>query len=61
MGGPPLAPDERAALAAYDHVVFVARRAFAPPAAPDLVPVFAAPRFALFAVVGHIDAAGSGR
>jgi len=50
MGGPPLDAEERKALGAYDNVVFVARNPFAPPVAAALVPVFAAPRFALFAV-----------
>jgi hypothetical protein len=49
-GGPALDATERAALAGYDHIVFVGRAAFIPPAAKPLVPVFAAPRFALFAV-----------
>ncbi len=49
-GGPPLDAAERAALAQYDHVVFVGRTAFAVPAAAPLVPDFSAPRFALFAV-----------
>jgi hypothetical protein len=48
--GPPLDAAERAALAGYDHVVFVGRTGFAQPAGKSLVPVFAAPRFALFAV-----------
>jgi hypothetical protein len=62
--GPPLDAAERAALAGYDHVVFVGRAAFTAPAARPLVPVFAAPRFALFAVAaegGGIDAARAGR
>jgi len=50
MGGPPLDAEERKALDAYDDIVFVARNPFAPPLATALVPVFAAPRFALFAV-----------
>jgi hypothetical protein len=49
-GGPPLSPAERAALAAYDYIAFAGRRPFAMPAAEPLVPVFAAPRFALFAL-----------
>ncbi len=61
-GGPPLDPAERAALARYDHVVFVGRTAFVPPAAPPLLPLFAAPRFALFAVArGSLDAPGGAR
>jgi hypothetical protein len=49
-GGPPLDAAERAALARYDHIVFVGRDAFSVPPAPALVPEVAAPRFALFAV-----------
>jgi hypothetical protein len=54
--GPPLDASERATLAGYDHIVFVGRGAFAPPAARPLVPVFAAPRLALYAVAA--DGAG---
>jgi hypothetical protein len=61
-GGTPLDGAERAALGGYDHVVFVGRLPFAAPSAPALLPVFAAPRFALFAVVpGSLDAAGGAR
>ena len=61
-GGPPLDADERAALAQYDDVVFVDRATFTPPVAPPLVPVFAAPRFALFAVAdGGLDVPGGAR
>ncbi len=61
-GGPPLDAAERAALAQYDDIVFVGRAAFAAPAAQPLLPVFAAPRFALFAVAGGgLDATGSAR
>jgi hypothetical protein len=52
-GGPALDAGERAALADYDHIVFVGRVDFAPPMAKPLVPVFAAPRFALFAVAAE--------
>jgi hypothetical protein len=52
-GGPALDAGERAALADYDHIVFVGRVDFAPPIAKLLVPVFAAPRFALFAVAAE--------
>jgi hypothetical protein len=61
MGGPPLDADERKALGDYDDVVFVGRNAFAPPASITLVPVVAAPRFALFAVAPDIDAGPAGR
>jgi len=61
MGGPPLDADERKALSDYDDVVFVGRDAFAPPASITLVPVVAAPRFALFAVARDIDASPAGR
>jgi hypothetical protein len=61
-GGPPLDAAERAALAQYDDIVFVGRTAFALPPVPPLVPVFAAPRFALFAVAGGgLDAPGGAR
>ncbi len=61
-GGPPLDGAERAALAGYDHVVFVGRAPFLAPSAPPLLPVFAAPRFALFAVApSSLDAAGGAR
>jgi hypothetical protein len=52
-GGPALDASERAALADYDHIVFVGRFDFAPPTAELLVPVFAAPRFALFAIAAE--------
>jgi hypothetical protein len=61
-GGPALDEGERRALAQYDHVVFVDRVEFAPPSAAGLEPVFAAPRFKLFAVAGGgIDAGAGGR
>ena len=61
-GGPPLDPAERAALARFDHVVFVGRRNFTAPSAPPLLPDFTAPRFALFAVAGGaLDAGGHAR
>jgi hypothetical protein len=61
-GGPPLDAAERAALARYDHLVFVGRSGFAVPAAPLLVPDFAAPRFALFAIAGGgLDEPGRAR
>lgn len=63
-GGPPLDAGERAALAAYDDIVFVGRTAFPAPTAKPLVPVFAAPRFALFALAraaGGLDDAGRAR
>ncbi|HXY98735.1 MAG TPA: hypothetical protein VEI03_01955 [Stellaceae bacterium] len=60
--GPPLDAAEEAALAQYDAIVFVGRAAFAPPAAPPLVPAFAAPRFALFTIAaGGLDAPGGAR
>jgi hypothetical protein len=49
-GTPPLDTNERAALAAYDHIVFVGRRSFDVTVAPSMSPVFVAPRFALFAL-----------
>ncbi|HUH84866.1 MAG TPA: hypothetical protein VLX85_09650, partial [Stellaceae bacterium] len=61
MGGPPLDADERKALSDYDDVAFVGHHPFTPPAATALVAVFAAPRFALFAVARDIDAGPGGR
>jgi hypothetical protein len=63
-GAPPLDAGERAALAAFDHVVFVGRRPFDVGATAALTPVFAAPRFALFAVAikgGGLDDPGGAR
>jgi hypothetical protein len=48
--GAPLDANERAALAAYDHVIVVARRPFAIAAPPPFVPVFAEPRLELLAL-----------
>jgi hypothetical protein len=61
-GGPPLDGAERAALARYDHIVFVGRGVFAAPAAAPLLPVFIAPRMALFALhQSSLDAAAGAR
>jgi hypothetical protein len=59
----PLDADERSALAAYDDVVFVGRSPFVLAPSEGLEPIFAAPRFALFAVShkGHLDAGDSPR
>lgn len=62
-GAAPLDPDERAAFAAFDHIVFVGR---APPpivlAVSDaLLPVFVAPRFALYAIGEHARLDGAGK
>lgn len=51
--GAPLDANERAALAAYDHVIVVARRPFAVAAPLPLLPVFTQPRLQLFAVGDH--------
>jgi hypothetical protein len=57
-GDAPLDAGERAALAAYDDIVFVGRAPFALKAPSGLVPLFAAPRFALLRVghAGRLDA-----
>lgn len=61
-GGPPLDAAERAALARYDHLVFVGRGDFAVPASPLLVRDFAAPSFALFAIAASgLDEPGRAR
>jgi hypothetical protein len=59
--GPPLTTEERAALARYDHIVFVARSGFALPPQPGLAPIFSAPRFVLCAIAAGILDDASGR
>ncbi len=63
-GNAPLDARERAALAAYDHIVFVGRRSFSLDGASGLEPVFAAPRLRLFRITPGgtgLDAAGRSR
>lgn len=61
-GNAPLDARERAALSAYDHIVFVGRRPFSLAKTNGLEPVFAAPRFRLFRITpGGLDAAGRPR
>jgi hypothetical protein len=62
-GAQPLDASERAALAAYDDIVFVGRAPFALARPSGLVPLFAAPRFALFRIgrEGRLDAPGAAR
>ena len=49
-GDAPLDGDDRAAFAAYDDIVFVGRVPFALASPAGLVPLFVAPRFALFRI-----------
>jgi hypothetical protein len=57
VGGAPLDESERAALAAYDHVIVVGRRPFAIGAGPPFVPVFVQPRLQLLAITGNAPSA----
>jgi hypothetical protein len=59
-GGAPLNAGERAALARYDHLVFVGRGDFTVRAGPLLTPQFISPRFALFAIVAPAGALDAG-